>query len=72
MAETPTHPIRAPRALWDAYRRVCTDRDTTATADLIDHMIRTIRRHGDDETKRMLTEGLADLDRNRPGPKRPG
>ena len=45
--------FRLPRRMWDAYGRVVGDRDRSA--DLLNHVRRTIRERGDEQA-------LADLD----------
>ena len=45
---TPTTPIRVPRLMWAAYGRVCARLGRDRTEDLLAHMRRQIRRHGDD------------------------
>jgi hypothetical protein len=52
---TPTTPIRVPRQMWAAYGRVCARLDRDRTEDLLDHMRRQIKQHGD-------ATDLADLD----------
>ena len=44
---TPTTPIRVPRLMWAAYGRVCARLGRDRTEDLLAHMRRQIRRHGD-------------------------
>ena len=51
---TPTTPIRVPRSMWVAYGRVCGRLGRDRTEDLLAHMRRQIRRHGD-------ADDLADL-----------
>lgn len=46
---TPTTPIRVPRLMWAAYGRVCARLSVGRTEDLLAHMRRQIRRHGDDQ-----------------------
>jgi hypothetical protein len=45
---TPTTPIRVPRSMWAAYGRVCARLGRDRTEDLLAHMRRQIRRHGDE------------------------
>jgi hypothetical protein len=45
---TPTTPIRVPRLMWAAYGRVCARLGKDRTEDLLAHMRRQIRRHGDE------------------------
>jgi hypothetical protein len=45
---TPTTPIRVPRLMWAAYGRVCARLGRDRTEDLLAHMRRQIRRHGDE------------------------
>ena len=44
---TPTTPIRVPRSMWAAYGRVCARLGRDRTEDLLAHMRRQIKRHGD-------------------------
>ena len=53
--QTPTTPIRVPRQMWAAYGRVCARLSRDRTEDLLAHMRRQIRSHGD-------AEDIADLD----------
>jgi hypothetical protein len=46
--QTPTTPIRVPRLMWAAYGRVCARLGRDRTEDLLGHMRRQIRRHGDE------------------------
>ena len=46
---TPTTAIRVPRSMWAAYGRVCARLSRDRTEDLLAHMRRQIRRHGDDK-----------------------
>lgn len=70
MAETPMQRFRAPKKLWDAFVAVSASRGTTASAELIDFMRRTVKRHGDQQQLADLAEAEADLARPRPGPQR--
>ena len=45
---TPTTPIRVPRVMWAAYGRVCARLGKDRTEDLLAHMRRQIKRHGDE------------------------
>jgi hypothetical protein len=45
---TPTTPIRVPRSMWAAYGRVCGRLGRDRTEDLLAHMRRQIKRHGDE------------------------
>lgn len=45
---TPTTPIRVPRLMWAAYGRVCARLGRDRTEDLLAHMRRQVRRHGDE------------------------
>lgn len=47
-SQTPTTPIRVPRRMWAAYGRVCARLRRDRTEDLLAHMRRQIKRHGDD------------------------
>jgi hypothetical protein len=46
---TPTTPIRVPRTMWGAYGRVCARLGRDRTEDLLAHMRRQIKRHGDEQ-----------------------
>jgi hypothetical protein len=46
--QTPTTPIRVPRLMWAAYGRVCARLGRDRTEDLLAHMRRQIKRHGDE------------------------
>jgi hypothetical protein len=63
--ETPLQHFRAPDGMWEAFSAVCRKRGRTAAADLMAHMARTIRRHGSDEEKQLLTEAEAELKERR-------
>ncbi|MGH3218950.1 MAG: hypothetical protein ACRDPY_09630, partial [Streptosporangiaceae bacterium] len=52
---TPTTPIRVPRRMWAAYGRVCARLGRDRTEDLISHIRRQVKRHGD-------AEDMADLE----------
>jgi hypothetical protein len=47
--KTPTVGIRVPRPMWEAYSRICARLGRDRTEDLIAHMRRQIKRHGDDQ-----------------------
>jgi hypothetical protein len=47
--QTPTTPIRVPRLMWAAYGRVCARLSRDRTEDLLAHMRRQIKRHGDEQ-----------------------
>jgi hypothetical protein len=53
--QTPTTPIRIPRRMWAAYGRVCARLGRDRTEDLLAHIRRQIKRHGEQED-------LADLE----------
>ena len=46
-SQTPTTALRVPRLMWAAYGRVCARLGRDRTEDLLAHMRRQIRRHGD-------------------------
>jgi hypothetical protein len=58
---TPTTPIRVPRLMWAAYGRVCARLGRGRTEDLLAHMRRQIKRHGDDEDLADLADAEAEL-----------
>jgi hypothetical protein len=47
--QTPTTPIRVPRLMWAAYGRVCARLGRDRTEDLLAHIRRQIKRHGDEQ-----------------------
>lgn len=62
MAEqTPTRPIRVPVRMWAAYGRVCARLGRDRTEDLLEHMRRQIRRHGDEADKADLAAAEDEL-----------
>lgn len=61
--------IRAPRDLVKAFDRVCEQRDTARSADLLDHMRRTVKRHGDEEALALLAKADAVLAQPRKAPR---
>lgn len=44
-----TTKFRIPRRLWDAYGRVAERLDTDRSADLLDHVRATVKKHGDEQ-----------------------
>jgi hypothetical protein len=58
---TPTTPIRVPRSMWAAYGRVCTRLGRDRTEDLLAHIRRQIRRHGDETDLADLKAGDEEL-----------
>lgn len=58
---TPTIKIRTPRALWDAYGRVCERLGMDRTEDLLARMRDQIQRHGDDADRADLAAAEAEL-----------
>jgi hypothetical protein len=58
---TPTTPIRVPRLMWAAYGRVCARLGRDRTEDLLAHMRRQIRRHGDEADIEDLAAADAEL-----------
>ena len=67
MPEMPTWKLRAPRLLTDAYVRVCKRRGTTASAELIQQMVKDVRRYGDAQDHADLKAALEEINRPRPG-----
>jgi hypothetical protein len=57
--------LRVPDGIWDAYDRVCKRLGRNRTEDVLGHMRRTIRRHGDDQDKADLARGEAEMAANR-------
>ncbi|WP_300613410.1 hypothetical protein [Trebonia sp.] len=58
---TPTTPIRVPRLMWAAYGRVCARLGRDRTEDLLAHMRRQVRRHGDEADLADLAAAEAEL-----------
>ena len=58
---TPTARVRIPRAMWDAYGRVCKRLGRDRSDDLIEHVRRQIEQHGDDTDRADLAEAEAEL-----------
>lgn len=59
--QTPTTPIRVPRIMWAAYGRVCARLGRDRTEDLLAHMRRQIKRHGDEQDLADLAAADAEL-----------
>ncbi len=59
--KTPTVGIRVPRPMWDAYSRICARLGRDRTEDLIAHMRRQIKRHGDERDQADLAAADAEL-----------
>lgn len=62
---TPTTPIRVPRRMWAAYGRVCARLSRDRTEDLLVHMRRQIKRHGDEEDLADLAAAEQELSERR-------
>ena len=60
-SHTPTTPIRVPRRMWAAYGRVCAQLDRDRTEDLLAHMRRQIKRHGDEQDQADLAAADTEL-----------
>jgi hypothetical protein len=58
---TPTIKIRVPRALWDAYGRVCGRKGRDRTEDLLVHMRRQIELLGDEQDLAALAAAEQEL-----------
>ena len=65
--QTPTTPIRVPRLMWAAYGRVCARLGRDRTEDLLGHMRRQIRRHGDEADLADLTRPTTNCASGGPG-----
>lgn len=61
--------IRASRDLVDAFDRVCAARGTARSADLVDYMRRTVKRHGDTEALELLAKADAEMAQPRKAPR---
>ena len=59
--QTPIQPIRVPRSMWAAYGRVCARLGRDRTEDLLEHMRRQIRRHGDEADRADLAAAEDEL-----------
>lgn len=57
--------IRVPDGIWNAYERVCKRLGRSRAEDLLAHMRRTIKRHGDEQDLADLAAGEAELAANR-------
>jgi hypothetical protein len=58
---TPTTPIRVPRLMWAAYGRVCGRLGRDRSEDLLGHIRRQIKRHGDEADNADLTAAEKEL-----------
>jgi hypothetical protein len=58
---TPAIHVRMPRAMWDAYSRVCERLGRERTEDLIEHVRHQIEQHGDDADRADLAAADAEL-----------
>lgn len=58
---TPAVHVRMPRAMWDAYGRVCERLGHERTEDLIEHVRRQIEQHGDGDDRSALAMADAEL-----------
>lgn len=58
---TPTTAIRVPRRMWAAYGRVCGRLSRDRTEDLLAHIRRQIKRHGDQVDLDDLSAAEAEL-----------
>ena len=59
--KTPTTNIRVPRSMWAAYGRVCARLGRDRTEDLLAHIRRQIKRHGDETDIADLAAAEAEL-----------
>jgi hypothetical protein len=59
--KTPTVGIRVPRPMWEAYSRICARLGRDRTEDLLAHMRRQIKRHGDEQDQADLAAADAEL-----------
>ena len=58
---TPSVKVRMPRAMWDAYGRVCKRLGHDRSDDLIEHVRQQIERHGNAADRADLAAGEAEL-----------
>ena len=58
---TPGVHVRMPRAMWDAYSRVCDRLGRERAEDLLDHVRQQIERHGDERDRADLAAADAEL-----------
>lgn len=61
-AHTPIRRFRAPDDLWDAYDTVCRRvLGRERSEDLVEHMIATVREHGNEDELRKLAAAEAEM-----------
>ena len=53
--------IRVPRLMWAAYGRICARLGRDRTEDLLAHMRRQIKKHGDEQDLADLADAEAEL-----------
>jgi len=58
---TPGVHVRMPRAMWDAYSRVCDRLGRERAEDLLDDVRQQIERHGDERDRADLAAADAEL-----------
>lgn len=58
---TPSFKVRMPRAMWDAYGRVCERMGTDRSEDVIDRVRQRIEQHGDETDRAALSAAEAEL-----------
>jgi hypothetical protein len=58
---TPAFKVRMPRAMWEAYGRICERLGIDRTGDLLDHVRRQIDQHGDERDRTDLAAADAEL-----------
>jgi hypothetical protein len=59
--QTPSFNIRVPRSMWAAYGRVCERLGYERSEDLLEHIRRQVRRHGDEADKADLAAADEEL-----------
>lgn len=58
---TPSFKVRMPRAMWDAYGRVCDRIETDRSEDVIEHVRQQIEQYGDAADRADLAAAEAEL-----------
>jgi len=58
---TPHQPLRVPRAMWEAFGRVCKRQGTSRNARIVEMISAEIRLHGDDQDQADLQAAEAEL-----------
>lgn len=62
---TPSHQVRVPRSMWEAWGRITTRRGVTRTARILDTLRADIVEHGDETDRADLEAGEKELAQRR-------